>query len=432
MSSGDTSIPQSSCVIRPQRGIIAPGMPDDEAGRLAALRKLNLLDTSPEERFDRVVKLTMRLFSVPVAYVALIDGDRQWFKSEVGMEQEETPRNTSFCGHAILQDTPLVITDARRDMRFAGNPMVIGPPFLRFYAGRPLRAPGGFKVGTLCAADTKARQFGAEDLALLHMLAGLLEREFELADAIAIQRLAQQAKEALVESERRLSTALAQVKVEKSRAESLIANILPATTAEELQKNGCVVPMRYEEVAVMFADFSGFTKVAAKLSPEEVVDELNDCFCHFDWVVGKYGCEKLKTIGDGYLAVCGLPEQRPDAALQLLKAAIDIRDEMEKHYEERVAAGHESWHVRIGLHIGPLVAGVVGVRRIAYDIWGDTVNTASRIESNGEPGRINVSRAFYDKVADQVVAVPRGEIECKNKGPLEMFFIDGLREEVTA
>jgi class 3 adenylate cyclase len=162
------------------------------------------------------------------------------------------------------------------------------------------------------------------------------------------------------------------------------------------------------------------------------VDELNDCFCHFDWVVGKYGCEKLKTIGDGYLAVCGLPDQRPDAAMQLLKAAMDIRDEMEKHYEERVKAGHESWHVRIGLHIGPLVAGVVGVRRIAYDIWGDTVNTASRIESAGEPGRINVSRAFYDKVADQVLAEPRGEISCKNKGPLEMFFINGLREEVTA
>jgi class 3 adenylate cyclase len=310
--------------------------------------------------------------------------------------------------------------------------MVIGPPFLRFYAGRPLHAPGGFKVGTLCAADTRARQFDAEDLALLHMLAALVEREFELADAIAIQRVAQEARQALAESERRLTKALAEVKVEKSRADVLISNILPATTAAELQANGCVTPTHYDEVAVMFADFSGFTKVAAKLTPEEVVDELNDCFCHFDWVVGKYGCEKLKTIGDGYLAVCGLPEQRPDAALQLLRAAIDIRDEMKKHYAERVAEGHESWHVRIGLHIGPLVAGVVGVRRIAYDIWGDTVNTASRVESAGEPGRINVSRAFYDKVADKVVAEPRGEIACKNKGPLEMFFVDGLREEVTA
>jgi len=135
----------AACPITPAREYISPAIPLDEADRLADLRDLRLLDTPVEERFDRIVRLTSRFFDAPISYVALVDEDRQWFKSRIGMVPEETSRESSFCGHAILQDEPLIVRDARKDMRFAGNPLVLGEPFVRFYAGQPLRAPGGHK-----------------------------------------------------------------------------------------------------------------------------------------------------------------------------------------------------------------------------------------------------------------------------------------------
>lgn len=415
-----------SCVIRPQPGYVQPGTPSDEEARLAALRSLRLLDTKAEERFDRVVRLTKKSFDVPIAYVALIDSDRQWFKSRIGMAPEQTPRNTSFCGHAILQDSPFIVPDARRDARFAGNPMVVGEPFARFYAGQPVRSPNGYKVGTLCVMDKKPRQFGPDEIEILTSLASLVEREFALADAIALKTQADEQRLAREASERKLTETLAQLSAEKARSEELLASILPKRVITELASYGRVTPTHHENVAVMFADFAGFTKVAAQLTPEEVVSELNECFCHFDWVIGKNGCEKLKTIGDGYLAVAGLSQADPEAALRLLRSAVEIRDFMSINYAERTSAGYPAWQVRLGLHVGPVVCGMVGVQRPAYDVWGDTVNTASRVESNGEAGRINVSGAFHKAVAQHVVAESRGEITCKNKGPLEMYFINNF------
>jgi class 3 adenylate cyclase len=179
----------------------------------------------------------------------------------------------------------------------------------------------------------------------------------------------------------------------KRHADELLQNILPPGMATELRQTGKVAPVHHPEVAVLFADFSGFTKAAAGVPPEELVAELNECFCHFDWVAARYDVEKLKTIGDGYLAVAGMPA-KPDDALRLLRAAMEMRDFMAERRNYREKSGQPSWDIRIGLHLGPLVAGVVGARKIAYDVWGDTVNTASRIESAGAPGRINVSACF--------------------------------------
>jgi len=137
--------------------------------------------------------------------------------------------------------------------------------------------------------------------------------------------------------------------------------------------------------------------------------------------------EKLKTIGDGYLAVAGIPEARPDDALRLLRAAMEIRDDIAERRAAHEAEGKAYWDIRVGLHLGPLVAGVVGVRKISYDVWGDTVNTASRVESAGEPGKINVSRAFHDRIAEHVQSEPRGVINCKHKDGVEMFFVHALK-----
>jgi diguanylate cyclase (GGDEF)-like protein len=155
----------------------APALPDDEAARVAALRALNILDSAPEERFDRLTRLAKRLFGVPIALVSLVDAERQWFKSCVGLEASETTREISFCGHAILSDDVFLIPDASRDGRFHDNPLVVGEPHIRFYAGCPLKIPNGSRLGTLCIIDRDPREFGPDDVVLLRDLARMAEQE---------------------------------------------------------------------------------------------------------------------------------------------------------------------------------------------------------------------------------------------------------------
>ena len=166
-----------------------PDIPPDEDARLAELRSLNVLDTIAEERFDRLTRMARRLFGVDVALVSLVDENRQWFKSCAGMELSETPRDISFCGHAILGDSAFVIPDALQDERFADNPMVAGPPHVRFYAGCPLRGPGGRKLGTLCIIDSKPRAFSDEDVEMLVDLALMVEREFSAIEWATVDEL---------------------------------------------------------------------------------------------------------------------------------------------------------------------------------------------------------------------------------------------------
>ena len=155
----------------------SPRKPANESERLASLRSLDLLDTPAEQRFDAVTRTAKRLFDVPIALITLVDAERQWFKSRVGLEVGETPRSVSFCGHAILDEKPLIVPDARRDERFADNPLVLDEPHIRFYAGQPLRAPGGARIGTLCLIDRQPRTFGADERAALADLASIVERE---------------------------------------------------------------------------------------------------------------------------------------------------------------------------------------------------------------------------------------------------------------
>jgi len=160
-------------------------MPDDEPQRLSTLQATRLLDSAPEERFDRVTRLAQRVFGVPIALVSLVDAKRQWFKSKQGLSGTETSREISFCGHAILNDDPLVVEDAREDPRFFDNPLVTGDPRVRFYAGYPLAAPDGSKLGTLCIIGDQPRKFGAEDLMVMRTLATIIENELAASDRAA-------------------------------------------------------------------------------------------------------------------------------------------------------------------------------------------------------------------------------------------------------
>ncbi len=214
------------------------------------------------------------------------------------------------------------------------------------------------------------------------------------------------------------------IEEERRRSEALLLNILPEETAAELKQNGVAQARRFESVTVLFTDFKSFTQYSDQVAPEELVAELDYCFRRFDEITSRLDVEKIKTIGDAFMCVAGLPVQQPGHAIMAVQTAIEIQQFMYSYNAERKAAGKMPFETRIGLHSGPVVAGIVGQRKFAYDIWGDTVNTAARMESSGEPGKINLSAATYQLVKDQVVCIPRGQVAAKNKGDLDMYFVE--------
>jgi adenylate cyclase len=211
---------------------------------------------------------------------------------------------------------------------------------------------------------------------------------------------------------------------ERKKSDKLLLNILPAAVANELKKKGNSEARQFNNVTVLFTDFVNFTTASERMSARELVSELHVCFKSFDEIISKYKIEKIKTIGDAYLAVSGLPKPDPQHAENVVQAALEICAFMRKRYAE---AGEKTFQVRVGVHSGSLVAGIVGVKKFAYDIWGDTVNTAARMEQKSEPGKVNVSETTCRLVGDSYSCTYRGEIEAKNKGKMKMFFIDGRK-----
>ncbi len=212
--------------------------------------------------------------------------------------------------------------------------------------------------------------------------------------------------------------------VELQRSEQLLLNILPYETAQELKMSGKALARYYPDITVMFTDFKGFTHIAEKLSPEQLVQEIDEFFTAFDLIMEKNGIEKIKTIGDAYMAASGLPAVNDTHALDMVNAAVDIIEYMEVQRQIRIAANRPVFDIRIGIHTGPVVAGIVGHKKFAYDIWGDAVNLASRMESSGEAGQINISQATYDRISSTYSCIFRGEIEAKNKGKVGMYFVN--------
>lgn len=218
-----------------------------------------------------------------------------------------------------------------------------------------------------------------------------------------------------------ISEARDAIREEKKISENLLLNILPEEVAQELLEKGTTTATFYEDVTVMFTDFVNFTEAGERMTSQELVDELHTCFKAFDEIIDKYNIEKIKTIGDAYLAVSGLPVPDEDHATLMVQAANEIRDYMEQHRQE---VGDRTFEVRVGLHSGEVVAGIVGVKKFAYDIWGDTVNTAARMEQNSAPGKVNISETTYELVKDSFSCTYRGELPAKNKGNMKMYFVD--------
>ncbi len=250
--------------------------------------------------------------------------------------------------------------------------------------------------------------------------------------AIENQRLAKEAlkqereKQKLIEKQKEMlevqvAERTNELRKEKEQSEHLLHNILPKSVADELKNEGITTPQHYNEASILFTDFKDFTKTSSNISPDFLVGELNDIFKAFDQIMDKYGIEKIKTIGDSYMAACGLPMEFNLHALQCVRAAMD----MLWYLQERGKKAEINWRMRVGIHSGPLVAGVVGTKKFTYDIWGDTVNTAARMESNGEPGKINASASTHKLIEDYYNCEYRGKMEAKGKGEIDMYFVTG-------
>lgn len=216
------------------------------------------------------------------------------------------------------------------------------------------------------------------------------------------------------------------IEKEKNISNSLLLNILPEETAQELKKNGKVVAKRYELATVLFTDFEGFTNYSEDLPPEKLVESIDYYFSKFDEIIDKYDLEKIKTIGDSYMCAGGIPFETDDHAYQVILAALDIIDFVEQS-NNRLLDDQINFKVRVGVNSGSIVAGIVGTKKFAYDIWGDTVNIASRMESNSETGKINISENTYQLVKEQFSCKYRGEIQVKNKGMMKMYFVEHMK-----
>ena len=217
---------------------------------------------------------------------------------------------------------------------------------------------------------------------------------------------------------------------ERQKREALLANLLPKNAADEIMAKGKAAKIKYNFVTVLFSDIQGFTKIAEETNPELLIDELDKFFFYFDSVVEKYHIEKIKTIGDAYMCAGGIPEKNRTNPVEVILAALEMKAYMTRLKQGSELEGMKFWDIRIGIHTGTVVAGVVGQKKLSYDIWGDTVNTASRMESSGEAGKINISGTTYEFVREFFDCEYRGRMPVKYKGELEMYFVNSIIPEL--
>jgi adenylate cyclase len=397
-------------------------IPDNEPHRLAALRALDILDTAPDFAYDEIAELAAQICNCPVAFISFIDDDRRWLKAKYGLRPEivECRRGNAACATTICGTEVLIVPDMTADPRFDRSPLVTGDPFCRFYCGMPLITDQGYALGALCVMDVEPRQLSFEQIEALRRLARQVLTQLEL-------------RRQLIEHDhtiKELDQARIELAAEKARAEELLDTLLPAAIADELRKNGKVAPKYTRSATILFADFKGFTLLAERTEPAALISLLDQYFTAFDDIVARHGLEKLKTIGDAYMAVGGVPTTDRRHPIDACLAAVEMQATVARLNSQSEKMRLPALELRVGIHTGPVISGVVGNRRFSFDVWGDAVNTASFMETCGVPGRINISETVAGYVKALFELEPRGPIEAKHERAHEMFFLNGLKPQL--
>jgi class 3 adenylate cyclase len=398
-------------------------IPDNDAERVSALREYQVLDSEPEIAYDEITEILAQICDCPVATIGLMDEAQEFYKSKVGFAQDVcwAPREMNICSHTVCGTDIMHIPDLAADDRFADYPGVCGNPHYRFYCGMPLVNRDGYVLGNICVVDFEPRELSFEQTETMRRLARQVMSQLELRRSLA------ERDQALEE----LEAARSEMEEQKAKSDKLLLNILPAAIAEELKESNRVAAKYCDLATILFTDFEDFTRLAEQTVPKALVDELDQHFSALDEIAENHHLEMLKTIGDSYMCVGGLPDPNRTHVVDACLAALEMQDYMEKVNQQREKMRLPLWKLRIGMHTGPVMAGVVGRRKFSYDVWGDAVNVAARMTSAGDPGRINISDSIYHRVKALFDLEERGSIEVKNKGPLAMYFLEGFKPELS-
>jgi class 3 adenylate cyclase len=384
-------------------------IPDNDEQRLETLDSYNVVGTPPEFDFNEIAEIAGMICGCPVAVVNIVAEKWEWYKGKCGIPEHinREPRG-GICSTTICSNELMIISDLAKDPRFSDHDIVKGKPFFRFYAGAPLINPEGFTLGSLCVLDHKPRHLdiqAAEALRCLsHQAVAQLELRRRLSDLEKMRR-------ALVD--------------EKQRSEDLLRNVLPRNIVDELKSKGKVQPEYFESATILLTDFIGFTRLTEHLEPRTLIEDLNEHFSVFDDIIERNGLEKIKTIGDAYMCVAGLPTRSLTHAVDACNAALEINDYMTKTNEAREKLGLPTWGIRIGLHSGGVIAGIVGKSKFSYDIWGDTVNVTALIEASADMGQIALSENTFGRIRDLFKVEFLKEINTEKKRSLRCYRLTG-------
>jgi adenylate cyclase len=421
LAGGAPSTPERPSAEAAGKDILPFPIPANEPQRLAALRALDILDSPPETAYDEIAVLAAQICGCPIGYISFIDDNRRWLKARYGLPSDvaNAPRGATVCSTTICGAEMFVVPDMTQDSRFDRIAIVVGEPRCRFYCGMPLITDEGYALGTLCVLDFEPRRLTFEQMEALRRLSRQVLTLLEL-------------RRKLIEHDRtiaQLELTREEVAVQKARADELLDNLLPRAVTEELKTYGRVRPKYIRSATVLLADFQGFTLLSERAEPAALIGLLDEYFSAFDDIVASYGLEKIKTIGDAYMAVGGVPETGPGHPIGACIAALEMQATAARMKARSDRLRLPSLELRVGVHTGPVISGVVGNRRFTFDIWGDAVNTASFMEAHCLPGRINVSGTVAGHAKALFELEPRGPVEAKHERTHEMFFLNRLKEE---
>ena len=361
---------------------------ENEQERLQDLESLGIVkeDIRKDQRFSSLPRLASYLTSCPQAWINIIDKDTQHCKIDYGQNSvlsymsREIPRGLTACQHVVNNNCePLVIEDCTVDERTKLVAEASGGGFPRFYAGSPIVSKNGFILGTFCVMDEEPRSISHEQLEGLRLLA---DQFVELLDTRQVE------------------------------APSV-------NNDDKLAVNGDY----YSSASILFADFVGFTQKTEEIQPGELLEILSSYFNGFDQIMERFGLKKVKTIGDAYMAIGGVPDKNSDHAVQVCKAAQEMIKYVNGMGVQQEALGKDSWKLRVGINTGPVIAGNTGDN---FDIWGDAVNVAARLESSGEEGKIQISDKTKQFLSENAKVTFREKVHLKNKGEMDTFFLEEI------
>ena len=371
-----------------QAGIVPVTNLKNEDLRLAEVNRLGIIDRnlSEERKYSSITQLATYLTGCEHSMINILDSNVQHCKVSFGFNvlektiTKEIPREISVCQYSLSSpNKPLIIEDLLEDERTKNmSQLGLGPVF-QFYAGSPLITSRGYSIGTLCVLDSSPQK-------LIHQQ---------------------------VEGLRLLSDQIVEM-IESESIDIKEKKVIDISTEEKYEGR------YYSAVSILFADFVGFTNMVENTEPGELLDTLNNFFIGFDKIISKYNVRKVKTIGDCYMCVSGIPNQQKSHANDICSAAKDIIQFVEGTNIQHKVIGKPRWDIRIGIHSGPVIA---GNSIDSFDIWGDAVNIAARIESAGEKGKIHISKKTSDYLEGSEKLIPRGKVDLKNKGSQETFFL---------